>query len=313
MILYHHEDMAFDARLLGGLSVFNAVAETGSFVGAGASLGLTQSGVSRSIQRLEERLATRLFVRSPRAVTLTSEGRRFYEEVKPLLGHLEEAADRTSGASSSVRGLLRINVDATFARLVIGAQIGKFMGLHPDLSVEVCVRSELGDLIGEGFDAALRFGEPAPSALIARRIARTRVLTCAAPNYLKRKGRPSEPADLKTGAHECILFSDPATGRPFPWEFHRGRKVITASVAGRLTFDDGMSHLAACLAGAGVAQVFDLGITEHLKAGRLVDLFPDWSDEMFPLYIYFPSRHYIPAKVRAFETFVMDTIPKPTS
>jgi len=301
--------MAFDARLLGGLSVFSAVVETGSFVGAGASLGLTQSGVSRSIQRLEERLNARLFVRSPRAVTLTGEGRRFYEDVKPLLGHLEEAADRISGASSSVRGLLRINVDATFARLVIGAQIGKFMDLHPALSVEVCVRSELGDLIGEGFDAALRFGEPAPSALIARRIARTRVITCAAPAYLKRRGRPSAPADLKTGGHECLLFSDPLTGRPFPWEFHRGRKVMTVPVSGRLTFDDGMTHLAACLAGSGVAQVFDLGVAEHLEAGRLAHLLPDWSDEMFPLFIYFPSSHYIPGKVRAFQTFVMDTIP----
>jgi len=309
MILHHHKNMAFDARLLGGLSVFSAVVETGSFVGAGASLGLTQSGVSRSIQRLEERLSTRLFVRSPRAVTLTSEGRRFYEDVKPLLGHLEEAADRTSGASSCVRGLLRINADATIARLVIGSKIGKFMEIHPELSVEVCVRNELGDLIGDGFDAALRFGEPAPSALIATRMAQTRVLTCAAPDYLKRRGRPSEPSDLKTGAHECILFSDPETGRPFPWEFHRGRKVMTVPVSGRLIFDDAMSHLAACLAGSGVAQVFDLGITEHLKAGRLVNLFPDWSDELFPLFIYFPSRHYIPAKVRVFQTFVTEAIP----
>jgi len=301
--------MAFDTRSLGGLSVFSAVAETGSFVGAGASLGLTQSGVSRAIQRLEERLNTRLFVRSPRAVTLTSEGRRFYEEVKPLLGQLEEAADRTSGAASSVGGTLRINVDATLARLVIGARIGEFMESHPELSVELCVRNNLGDLIGEGFDAALRFGDPAPSALIAKRITRTRVLTCAAPDYLKRKGRPLEPVDLKTARHECILFSDPATGRPFPWEFHRGRKVMTVPVSGRLTFDDAMSHLAACLAGSGVAQVFDLGITEHLKSGRLVHLFPDWSDEMFPLFIYFPSRHYIPAKVRAFQAFVVDSLP----
>ena len=200
-------------------------------------------------------------------------------------------------------------MDATFARLVIGSQIGRLMDLHPELSVEVCVRGELGDLIGDGFDAALRFGEPAPSALIATRIARTRVLTCASPDYLKRRGRPSAPADLQKDAHECILFSDPATGRPFPWEFHRGRKVITIPVAGRLTFDDGMSHLAACLAGLGVAQVFDLGVTEHLKTGRLVHLFPDWSDELFPLFIYFPSRQYIPAKVRAFQTFIMETIP----
>jgi len=300
--------MAFDVRLLSGLTVFSTVVETGSFVGAGISLGLTQSGVSRSIQRLEERLGARLLVRSPRAVTLTGEGRRFYEEIKPLLGLLEEAADKTVRASSSIRGLLRINVDATFARLVLAAQIGKFLGAHPELSIEVCVRSEIGDMISEGFDLALRFGIPPPSTLIARRIAELRVLTCASRDYVKRKGRPLQPADLKRNSHECILFRDPVTRHPFPWEFHHGSKVISVPVSGRLTFDDGLSHLAACLAGCGVAQVFDLGITKHLQSRRLINLFPDWSDEKFPFHIYFPSSQYIPAKVRAFESFLADAI-----
>jgi DNA-binding transcriptional LysR family regulator len=296
--------MAFDVRLLGGMPVFNAVVETGSFVKAGASLGLTQSGVSRSIQRLEERLSTRLFERSPRAVKLTSEGRKFYNEVKPLLERLEETADRTSGAATSPRGLLRINVDATFARLVLGPQIGIFLASHPEMSADVCVRNELGDLISDGFDVALRFGQPSPSNLIARRIAEARVLTCASSAYVKRKGRPAHPHDLKTKNYECILFRDPVTSRPFAWEFHRGKKTVTVPVAGRLTFDDAMSHLAACLAGFGVAQIFELGNNDHLKAGRLINLFPQWSDERFPLYLYLPSSQYVPAKVRVFQDFV---------
>jgi DNA-binding transcriptional LysR family regulator len=188
--------MAFDIRLLTGLSVFVAVVETRSFVRAGASIGLTQSGVSRSIQRLEERLGARLLVRSPRSVILTSEGRRFYEEVKPLLGHLEETADRATGASTSIRGLLRINVDATFSRLVLATQIKRLLDSHPELSVEICARTELGDLIGEGFDLALRFGTPSPSRLVAKRIAQVRVLTCASPAYVKLKGRPRRPRKL---------------------------------------------------------------------------------------------------------------------
>jgi DNA-binding transcriptional LysR family regulator len=300
--------MPFDIRLLGGLTVFSAVVEAGTFVGAGAVLGLTQSGVSRSIQRLEEQLNVRLLVRSPRAVTLTSEGRKFYEEVKPLLGRLEETAERTRGAGSSVAGHLRVNVDATLSRLALGTEIGKFLESHPELSVEVCVRTEIGDLIVQGFDLAIRFGEPAPSSLIVQRIAQIRVLTCASPEYIKRKGRPKRPADLQANGHECILFYDPATGRPFPWEFHSNGKSIKVRVSGRLTFDDGMSHLAACLSGYGVAQVFDFGIAEDLKTGRLINLFPKWSDELFPLYIYLPSRFYVPAKVRAFQRFVADDI-----
>jgi DNA-binding transcriptional LysR family regulator len=309
-MIYYHHTMAFDVRLLTGMTVFISVVETGSFVGAGASLGLTQSGVSRSIQRLEERLGARLLVRSPRSVTLTGEGRRFYEEVKPLLGRLEETADKTVGASSSIRGLLRINVDATFARLVLAHQIESFLDSHLDLSVEICARTEVGDLIGEGFDLALRFGNPTPSRLVAKRIAQVRVLSCASPEYVKRKGCPRRPGDLKNNSHECILFRDPVTRRPFPWEFHHGSKVISVPVSGRLTFDDGMSHLAACVAGCGVAQVFELGIADHLRSKRLLNLFPNWSDENFPLYIYFPSSQYIPAKVRAFEAFVVGAIPK---
>src|SRR6202034_3572127 len=121
------------------------------------------------------------------------------------------------------------------------------------------------------------------------------------PDYLKSRGRPDGPLDLQKNEHECILFNDPAKGRPFAWEFHRGRKVITVPVSGRLTFDDAQSHLAACLAGYGVAQVFDLGIAEDLGTKRLVNLFPDWSDELFPLYVYLPSSQYISAKVRAFQ------------
>jgi DNA-binding transcriptional LysR family regulator len=277
-------------------------------VGAGTSLGLTQSGVSRAIQRLEEQLSARLLVRSPRTVTLTSEGRRFYEEVKPLLGSLEETAERASGASSSVRGHLRLNLDGSLARLVIGPHIGKFLESYPALSVEICVRSEVGDLLGEGFDLALRFGEPSPSALIAKRLALIPVVTCASREYVIRRGRPAKPEALLTDKHECLLFHDPLTRRPFSWEFHRKKTIVTVPVSGRLTFDDGLSQLAACLAGCGVAQLFDWTIKEDLKAGRLINLFPDWSDERFPLYIYLPSAHYVPAKVRAFQSFVTDLI-----
>src|ERR1700677_1438959 len=251
--------MAFDVRLLGGMTVFSAVVEARSFVGAGVALGLTQSGVSRSIQRLEERLGVRLFERSPRVVKLTAAGGRFHGEIKPLLDRLEETADAASGAATSVRGLLRVNVDASFARFVLGPSMNAFLDLHPELSVDICVRNEIGDMAGDGFDAAIRYGEPAPSSLIARRIGRTRVLTCASPAYLKRKGRPAGPGDLQTARHECLLFQDPVTQRPFAWEFHRGKKVITVPVSGRLTFDDAMAQLAACLAGCGVAQIFDSG------------------------------------------------------
>ncbi|HEX4192144.1 MAG TPA: LysR substrate-binding domain-containing protein, partial [Stellaceae bacterium] len=104
--------------------------------------------------------------------------------------------------------------------------------------------------------------------------------------------------------HECLLFRDPATGRPFPWEFRKGKETIAVKVTGRLVLNDLATKLAACAAGLGIAQSFALGIDPMLDSGALVQLLPDWAEERFPLYVYHPSRHLPPAKVRAFIAFV---------
>ncbi len=302
--------MAFDGRLLGGISVLAAVVETGNFVRAAEALGLTQSGISRAVARLEARIGVRLFDRTPRAVSLTDEGRRFHAQVVPLLAGLEEAASEVAGASHAVRGRLKVNVDPWFARLVLAPRLSGLLAAHPQLSLELVTRDTLGDLVSEGFDVAVRFGEPEPSGLIARKLLETRILTCAAPAYLARCGRPRHPRDLER--HECLLFRDPVTGRPFAWEFHRAGKVTTVKVAGRLVLNDLATKLTACAAGHGIAQTFEFGIDRLLASGELVQILADWAEERFPLFAYHPSRHLPPAKVRAFLDFVVASIP-PTS
>jgi DNA-binding transcriptional LysR family regulator len=297
--------MAFDVRMLGGLNAMTAVVEAGSFVRAGEALGLTQSGVSRAIQRLEQQLKVRLFERSSRAVTLTDEGRRFYAAIGPLLAQLEEAAETTAGSAVSVRGRLRINADAYFARMVLAPQIGRFLAAHPDLAVEITVRDELGDLVADGFDVALRFGQPEPSSMIARKLAELRVITCASPDYLAQHGTPHHPRDLERDGHACILFRDPASGRPFAWEFRQGRRVVPVAVKGRLVINDSAAYVAAANAGLGVVQIFEWGLTKPPEVTRLVQILADWSDERWPLYAYHLSRHHPPAKVRAFMEFVV--------
>jgi DNA-binding transcriptional LysR family regulator len=305
--------MAFDTRLLGGLRVLTAVVEAGNFVGAGEALGLTQSAISRSVQRLETQLKVRVFDRSSRAVTLTDEGLRLYESILPLLAQLEETVEKTGRSAVSVRGRLRVNVDAHFARLVLAPQIGRFLETHPDLSVDISVRDELGDMVTEGFDVAVRFGQLEPSTLVARKLLDMRVITCASPRYLARRGTPKHPRDLEKHGHECLLFRDPATRRPFPWEFHQGKKIIRIAAAGRLVVNDGMTYLAACSSGLGIAQVFDFGLDDLLATKKLVNLFPQWSDEHWPLYAYYLSRHHSPAKVSAFMNFVVSLIQTPGS
>jgi DNA-binding transcriptional LysR family regulator len=174
--------------------------------------------------------------------------------------------------------------------------------------VEILGRDRLGDLVPDGFDAAVRFGEPEPSALVARRLLETRVLTCAAPSYLARHGRPAHPSELGEARHECIYYQDPVTGRPFPWEFHRGRQKLGVAVSGRLAVNNVGTMIGACLAGHGVAQLLALGIEDLLRRGKIVELFPDWPGERFPLYAFHLSRHVPPAKVRAFMDFVVRSV-----
>lgn len=300
--------MAFDTRVLGGIGVMTAVVKAGSFVRAADALGLTQSGVSRAVARLEQVVGVRLFDRTSRAVTLTDDGRRFYEQVAPLLTGIEEAATFAARAAAEARGRLRVNVDPFFARLVLASRLGQFLTAHPALSLELVTRDSLGDLVADGFDVAVRFGVPEPSALVARRLLETRVLTCASPGYIARHGHPARPRDVGNGRHACILFRDPLTGRPFPWEFHRGKRIIEVPVTGRLIVNDLMTMLGVCTAGHGIAQVMELGIQDLLRTRALVNLFPEWSDERFPLFAFHPSRHLPPAKVRAFLDFVIAAV-----
>jgi DNA-binding transcriptional LysR family regulator len=298
--------MPFDSRLLTGIGVLSAVVESGSFIGAGEALGLTPSGVSRAVARLEGRVGVRLFDRTPRAVTLTDEGRRFHAQVMPLLAGLEDAASEAARTVSSVRGRLRVNLDPWFARLVLAPRLPVFLAAHPALSVELVVRDTLGEMVAEGFDAAVRFGEPEPSSLVARKLLETRVLTCAAPDYLARCGTPVHPLDLEH--HECLMFRDPVTGRPFPWEFCRGDQVVTVKASGRLVLNDLATKLAACAGGNGIAQTIELGLAPLLASGALVQVLPDWAEERFPLYAYYPSRHLPPSKVRAFLDFIVEIV-----
>ncbi len=295
------------SSLLAGLELLPAVVETRSFVRAGERVGLTQSGVSRAVARLETQVGVRLFDRNARAVVLTDEGRRFHEHVAPLLTSLNEAVDSAAHSAHHVRGRLRINVDTFFARYVLAPRLDTFLARYPELELEVLSRphDHAGGLVADGFDVAVRFGEPPPSSLVARKLLETRIITCASPAYVARRGHPRHPREL-AGDHECILFVDPLTGRPFDWEFHRGkRRLGPIAVRGRLVVNDVATALGVCLAGHGIAQLMELGNRDLVRSGALVELFPRWHDELFPLYVFHPSRHMPPAKVRAFLDFVV--------
>lgn len=300
--------MGFDERMLNGMSVLTAIVDGGSFAAAGEALDMSQSGVSRAVARLENRLGVRLFDRTTRSVSLTDEGRRLYERIVPLLAGLEEAAGDVAEGAAAVRGRLRVSVDPYFSRLILGPQLGAFLAAHPQLQLELLTRDRLGDIVADGFDMAVRFHEPVASSLVARRLLETRILTVAAPSYLRRHGTPATPKELETGNHVCIQYRDPLTGRPFDWEFHRGRRITTVATRGQLTVNDVGTQHSVCLAGHGIAQVMAWSVEPLLRSGKLVQILPEWADERFALYALYPSRHHLPMKCRAFLDFVVGVV-----
>ncbi|HEX2603199.1 MAG TPA: LysR family transcriptional regulator [Oxalicibacterium sp.] len=295
--------MTIDNKLFSGVSVLFAVVEAGTIARAAEALGMSPSGVSRALARLEQRVGARLLARTTRTLSLTDEGRRFYEQVGPHMAGIEEAAIEAAGSASAVRGRLRVNIDPYFSHAVLAKHLAKFLARYPELSVELIMRDAVGDLVAGGFDLALRFGEPPAGSFVARKLTDMRVVTVASPAYIKAHGKPRHPREIEE--HECIDFYDAAHGRPYAWEMHRKKEVLRLQVKGRLLTSDSGTLLGACEAGFGIAQIIEIGAGgQMLRTGRLVELFPEWSDERFPLYAIFPSRQHRAAKLRAFIEFV---------
>src|SRR5580700_6814898 len=178
--------MPYDGRLLAGVSVLMAVVEAGGMARAAEAVGLTPSGVCRAIARLEARIGVRLLDRTTRSMSLTDEGRRFYERIGPHLDGIEEAALEAAGSAAIVRGRLRVNVDPFFSRIVLAGEIATFLDRYPDIRIELIMRDHVGDLVADGFDLAVRFGDPPVGSFIARKLVETRILTVASPEFVAR-------------------------------------------------------------------------------------------------------------------------------
>jgi DNA-binding transcriptional LysR family regulator len=293
--------MRVNARLLSGFGVLAAVIEGKSFTRAAEALGLSASGVSRSIARLESTLGVRLIDRTTRSVRLTNEGARLYESALPHLAGLEDAATAISSASSAVKGSLRVSLNVMFSRHIVGPNLGRFTKQYPSLDLTILQLPEAGDLIASGVDVAIRFGQQPASTMSSRLLLEARVVTVASPAYLAIHGRPVSPQDLSK--HDCIQLVDAHKNRPFEWEFHNHLEKVKVKVGGSVTLHDCDTMVSACVGGAGIAQMLALGNEHWLANGTLVDLFPDWSGETLPLYAIRPSRRLAPAKVEAFLQF----------
>ncbi|TGE02525.1 LysR family transcriptional regulator [Methylobacterium nonmethylotrophicum] len=278
---------------LTGMHIFVRVAATGSLSAAARALGMSQSGVTKHVAALEDRLGARLFHRSTRRMTLTEAGRRYLEACERILAEIDEAEAAAGAEAAEPRGTLRLNVPVSFGVLQVAPALAEFGRAYPALTVELGLNDRPVDLIEEGWDLALRIGDLRDSSLVARALARCRMCVCAAPSYLAAQGRPRRPADL--AAHNCLGYTLASSDG---WRFEGG----TATVAGSLRASNGAALVAAAAAGLGVIYQPTFLVAEALRRGSLValDLGPI---PTLPIHAVMPSRRRPPAKVRVMVEF----------
>lgn len=278
------------------LLAFAEAARHRSFARAARDLGLTPSGVAKSVSRLEQQLGLRLFHRSTRQINLTQEGQELYERCRRILDQLGELELQAAAASRSPTGTLRLSAPVEYGKRVLLPILAQLMRQHPTLSFELRLSDAYADIIGEGLDAAVRVGELRDSRLVARVFDRQYLGVYAAPDYLRQKGRPDAPGRLDR--HDCIAFRQPNTGRERPWSFRIDGRTASLQPPAKYALDDADGVLRAAIAGLGLAQVPDHVAAPAVAAGQLEEVLIEYRPEAMPVAIVFPTHRYVPLRLR---------------
>jgi len=288
---------------LAAIEAFVRVAECGSFSQAAQRLHASKSVVSRQVGALEADLGVRLLHRTTRALTLTEAGRSYFERASRILADLEEANASVGHLQAMPRGRLRVNAPMSFGFLHLAPAVPDFLGRYPDVEVEMTMNDRYVDLVEEGFDVAVRIGNLDDSSLVARRLAPSRRVVCAAPDYLARHGAPASPDDLKH--HECLCYSN--VGLPQAWRFHTadGRPWLV-DVNGRLHANNGDALRAAALKGLGCAILPTFIVGGDLQSGALVAVLESFVPQDSAVHAVYPHSRHLSPKVRAFVDFLAE-------
>lgn len=281
------------------MEIFARVVAAGSMSAAGREMALSPAVVSKRIRRLEDRLGTRLLQRTTRQIALTEAGQGFYDRVLAILASVEEAETFVTRGSAQARGTLKVSAPTSFGRLHVAPHLGKFLEANPDLSVSLDLSDDFVDIVGDGYDLAIRIAELSDSSLVARRLAPVHRVLCAAPSYLARHGEPQSLADL-TENHVRLA----ATAQD-PWRLvgPQGTEIVRASSHLRTNSSEVVRE--ALIAGVGVALRSTWDIGPELRDGRLRIVLPAYrASRQVGLHAVYPSRRFLPAKVRVFIDFL---------
>ena len=284
------------------LRVFSQVVETGSFSSAASKLGLSATAASRHVAELEAHLQTRLLNRTTRRVSLTESGRAFYERAVQVLADLEEAEREASRAAVVPRGTIKLTASVNFGVRHVAPAIAAFLAAHPGVRFDVSLSDRIVDLVEEGFDLGVRIGAPGSDNIVARSLGETRLVPCASPAYLAAHGAPREPEDL--AQHNCFTY-EYVTPRNL-WRFRDPSGAErSVRVSGNLHSNNGDLLAEAAVRGAGIVFEPAFIVGADVRAGRLVPLLQDFVPSPMPIYVVYPSRKHLSAKVRVFVDFLV--------
>jgi DNA-binding transcriptional LysR family regulator len=290
--------------MLNELNVFVKAVELKSISAAGRHLRLSAAAASHRIQQLEEQVGVRLLNRTTRSLQPTEAGRIFYDHALGVLDAVERARSSMAIASGTPSGSLRVAAPLHFGRKLLAPLVSQFHALNPRVEVRLRLSDHLVDLLSESVDVAVRMSVMQDSSLISRKLADCPRVLCAAPNYLAKHGSPEAPEDLL--AHNCLLLRFP--GEPESrWTLTGGADgPATLAVAGKFDADDGDVLTEWALQGDGIVLKPYWEVAEHLRAGELQVILPDYPPEPLSLVLLYPHRHLLPAKVRAFADFLIE-------
>lgn len=285
------------------IECFIAVAELGSFIKAADALGISRAAISRTILDLEARLGARLMQRTTRRLSLTGAGTQYLERCKHIVAALEDADQMLAAGNADPTGLLRINVPHSFGVMHLAHVWPGLLRLHPTLRLDVTLSDRLVDIVEEGYDMAIRIAHLPDSSLVYRKIASTRTVLCAAPDYLARHGTPQHPDDIRS---HLVLGYSYAAARD-EWQFDGPDGIVSVRTRARMHANNGDTCVAAALDGIGMTLQPTFMLSQHIRSGRLVPLLPQYRSAEMGIYAVYSSRIHLPVKVRATIDFLVQS------
>lgn len=291
------------------IRAFARVVEAGNFTRAANSLDMPNATLSKLVQELEAHLGVRLLQRTTRRVTVTAEGRDYYERALRIVRDLEDIDCAFNSVTAKPRGQLRIDIGGSTARDVLLPALPDFVARFPDITLDLGVSDRTVDLISDNVDCVVRGGPLSDSSLVARHLGNAQMITCATPGYLRTYGIPAYPQELNNG-HRIISYLSPQSGRAFPLRFRHGEERIEIKTAHRVGVNESNAHLAAAVAGLGIIQTFRYAAAADLQAGRLVEILADWRPSDYPFHVVYPQSRHLTQRLRVLIDWLREVFPQ---